>query len=328
MACRRRSSRPRRSATQAGNKQVSTFSDKLKTAGGKVKSKFSDGLNKTKAEMDAHATKVQGGTQKIPGDNQAKISEGKAKVNAEAQKEPEKKEGGLWGAIKSAASWVAEKLKAAFEFVTKLLTDPGFWVSLVVAIAMTAFVIATFGTGLAVLAIGGVIIGAISAGAGQIISNLAAGQKWNEGLGTAMLIGGAFGLIPGAGRLLGAAGSRIAGTALGRFASSGFSRIASSAFGRGVSAMGSRLGSVFTRAASSRVGQVVSAPFRAVANAGTRAGTAVRNGFNRLTGRGGSVADDAVRSGGTVADDAARGGTSTADDAPAAVNRSRRARAR
>ena len=53
----------------------------------------------------------------------------------------------------SAAKWVAEKLKAAFEFVTKLLTDPGFWVSLVVAVALAAFVIATFGTGLAVLVV-------------------------------------------------------------------------------------------------------------------------------------------------------------------------------
>ena len=109
--------------------------------------------------------KVQGGTQKIPGDTGAKISQGQAKVNAEASKEPEKDDS-LWGKIKSAAKWVAEKLKAAFEFVGKLLTDPGFWVSLIVAVALAAFVIATFGSGLAVILVGGAIIGAISAGAG------------------------------------------------------------------------------------------------------------------------------------------------------------------
>ena len=86
---------------------------------------------------------------------------------------------------------MAEKLKAAFQFVAKLLTDPGFWVSLIVAVALTAFVIATFGSGLAVLVVAGAIIGAISAGAGQVVTNLAEGKKWNEGLGTAMLVGGA-----------------------------------------------------------------------------------------------------------------------------------------
>ena len=40
---------------------------------------------------------------------------------------------GLWGKIVSAAKWIAEKLKAAFKFIAQLLTDPGFWVSLIVA---------------------------------------------------------------------------------------------------------------------------------------------------------------------------------------------------
>ena len=80
--------------------------------------------------MDAHAAQGPGRhAARSRGENQGKVSQGQAKVNAEATKEPEKPKG-LWGKIDSAAKWVAEKLKAAFEFVTKLLTDPGFWVSL------------------------------------------------------------------------------------------------------------------------------------------------------------------------------------------------------
>ena len=61
------------------------------------------------------------------------------------------------------------------------------------------------------LVIAGAVIGAISAGAGQVVTNLASGKKWNEGLGTAMLIGGVTGLIPGAGKALGTVGSKVAG---------------------------------------------------------------------------------------------------------------------
>ena len=249
-------------------------------------------MTSTKGEMDAHAAKVQGGTQQIPGENQGKVSQGQAKVNAEATKEPEKPKG-LWGHIVSAAKWVAEKLKAAFEFVTQLLTDPGFWVSLVVAIALTAFVIATFGTGLAAIAIGGVIVGAISAGAGQITSNLAAGKKWNEGLGTAMLVGGAFGLIPGAGKVLGSIGTKVASKVGAKVAASAFGR---SVVGRGLATAGRGLANVVSKGAgkakglgskiaNSKVGKAVSYPFRKIANAGTRAGEATRSSAKYVRGR-------------------------------------------
>ena len=245
--------------------------------------------------MDAHAAKVQSGTQKIPGDNQGKVSQGQAKVNAEATKEPEKPHG-LWGHIVSAAKWVAEKLKAAFKFVTQLLTDPGFWVSLIVAIALTAFVIATFGSGLAVLIVAGAVIGAISAGAGQITTNLASGKKWNEGVGTAMLIGGAFGAIPGVGTALGKGASaiarKIAPTLAGQFMKNAGKRVAATAFGRGASAilngakgLTSRIGSAGQRLLASGPGKVLTAPFRAVANIGTRAGNAASRGIASVRDR-------------------------------------------
>ena len=176
-----------------------------------------------------------------------------------------------------------------------MLTDPGFWVSLIVAVALTAFVIATFGSGLAVLVVAGAIIGAVSAGAGQITSNLAAGKSWNEGLGTAMLVGGAFGMIPGVGSVLGKVGGKVAAKVAPRIASSfagrAGSRVAQSAFGRGVSAvaqgakgLASRVGAAGRRALASGPGRVLSAPFRAVANAGTRAGQAVRRGIDNVRG--------------------------------------------
>ena len=107
-----------------GDNTVTSYTGKVKTAVGKVKDKFSSGLTTTKGEMDAHAAKVQGGTQKIPGENQGKVSQGQAKVNAEATKEPEKPSG-LWGKIVSAAKWVAEKLKAAFKFIAQAAHRPG-----------------------------------------------------------------------------------------------------------------------------------------------------------------------------------------------------------
>ena len=241
--------------------------------------------------MSAHEAKVQGGTAKIPGDNAGKVSQGQAKVNAAAKEEP-KKPGGLWGKIVSAAKWVAEKLKAAFEFVTKLLTDPGFWVSLIVAVALTAFVIATFGSGLAVLVVAGAIIGAISSGAGQIVTNLASGKKWNEGLGTAMLIGGVTGLIPGLGKGLGTIGSKVAGKFGTSVANSTIgkmgSKIASSALGKGAQALGrgiknvgGKLASLGSKGLSTKAGRIISAPFRGAANLGTRLGNATREGLER-----------------------------------------------
>ena len=294
------------SATAAGEKTVTSYTGKVKSSIGKVKGKFQEGLAGTKGEMTDHEAQVKGGTQQYPGQASSKISQGQAKVNAEASKEP-KKPGGLWGAIVSAAKWVAEKLKAAFQFVAKLLTDPGFWVSLIVAVALTAFVIATFGSGLAVLVVAGAIIGAISAGAGQVVTNLAEGKKWNEGLGTAMLVGGITGLIPGAGKALGTVGSKIAGkfgasiaeSAVGRMSS----KIASSALGKGVQALsrgvtkiGGKLGELGSKALKSPLGKLVSAPIRGAEALGTRAGTAVRGGLeDRFPGMfGGKTASEAA----------------------------------
>ena len=269
------------SATATGNKTVSSYSGKVKASVGKVKSKLQGGMTSTKAQMDAHATKVQGGTQKIPGENQSKVSEGQAKVNAAASKEPEKPKG-IWGHIVSAAKWVAQKLKAAFEFVTKLLTDPGFWVSLIVFIALAAFVVATFGTGLAVIVIGGAIVGAIAAGAGTVTSNLVAGRKWNDGLVTSMVIGGILGPLgmPGAGGVLAAAGSSFMRTAAGRSVASLGTKLANSFAGRAISAVAQRIAkSGAAQAVSkffSRAGSIVSAPFRKLSDLATRAGIAVR----------------------------------------------------
>ena len=226
-----------------------------------------------------------------PGRQRGQGLPGPGEGQRRASKEP-KKPGGLWGKIVSAAKWVAEKLKAAFEFVAKLLTDPGFWVSLIVAVALTAFVIATFGSGLAVLVVAGAVIGAISAGAGQIVTNLASGKKWNEGLGTAMLIGGVTGLIPGLGKALGTIGSKIAGkfgtsvanSAIGKMGS----KIASSALGKGAQALGrgvknvgGKLASLGSKGLSTKAGRIISAPFRGAANLGTRLGNATREGLER-----------------------------------------------
>jgi hypothetical protein len=270
---------------------VTKLDGKLKGAVGKVKGKFDQGLGDTKGKMDQHAGKIAGKANEAPGKTSGKISEGKAKVNAEASKEPEKKEGGLWGAIKSAASWVAEKLKAAFDFVAKLVTDPGFWVSLVVGIAIAAFVVATFGSGLAVLAVAGVVAGAISGAVGQIVSNVAAGRKWNEGVLQAAAFGAAGGLIfgPVGGRVAGAVGSRVASSAVGTAARTTASRIANSAVAKGASAVARSMSKGMSRLGSGRLGTLLKAgaklPGKALRNIeeySAKAGAFARYGGQKL----------------------------------------------
>jgi hypothetical protein len=136
------------------------------------------------------------------------------------------------------------------------------------------------------------VIGAISSGAGQIVTNLASGKKWNEGLGTAMLVGGVTGLIPGAGKALGTVGSKIAGkfgssvanSVVGRMGS----KIASSALGKGAAALArgasrftGKLGELAERGLATKAGRVLSAPFRGAANLGTKLGNATRDGLER-----------------------------------------------
>jgi hypothetical protein len=160
-------------------------------------------------------------------------------------------------------------------------------VSLVVAVALAAFVIATFGSGLAVILVGGAIIGAISAGAGTITSNLVAGRKWNEGLGTSMLIGGLLGPLgmTGIGGVFSSAGSAFARTAAGQTIKGIGTKIASNSAVKAVTNVASRVGTraiTALRPLASKAGNVLTAPFRKAKDVYTRAAVAVRR---RLAGR-------------------------------------------
>ena len=149
--------------------------------------------------------------------------------------------------------------------------------------ALAALVIGTGGLAAGIVA--AIVIGAISSGAGQVVSNLAAGKKWNEGLGTAI----AFGALGGA--IFGPLGGKVAG-AIG-------SKIMSTAGGKAVSAAATRVGS---RVASSAAGRAVSAAGRGAATAARRGASAVRSGA-RATGR---AASTAVRRGATAVRNGAR----------------------
>ena len=228
-------------ATQTGNKTVTQFSSKIKASAGKVKAKFSSGLGGAKGKLDATRRQGPGRHAADPRREPGKISQGQAKVNAEATKEPEKQKG-LFGKIMSAAKWVAEKLKAAFEFVTKLLSDPGFWVSLVVAVALAALVVATGGAGRR--ARRRVVIGAISCRRrpgrlqprrGQEVERGPRHRRSRSARSAAPIFG------PLGGKVASAVGSKITNTAAGRVVTSTASkrvrsRVASSAAGRAVSA--------------------------------------------------------------------------------------------
>ena len=84
------------SATQTGDKTVTQLREQGQAdrRQGQVASSR-PGLTGTKAKMDAHRGQGPGRHRKIPGENQGKVSQGQAKVNAEASKEPPKKHGGL-----------------------------------------------------------------------------------------------------------------------------------------------------------------------------------------------------------------------------------------
>ena len=111
-----------------------------------------------------------------------------------------------------------------------------------------------------------------------------------------MLVGGAFGLIPGVGSALGKLGGavarKVAPTIAGKFLSRAGSRVAQSFLGKGASALfqgakglTSRIGSAGRSLLNSGPGRVLTAPFRAVANLGTRAGNATSRGIANVRDR-------------------------------------------
>jgi len=273
-----------------GSTLVSGLKDRLKDGVSKAKETLGKGVEDTKTRMSEHTQKVGSKARETPAQSSAKIAAGKSKVEAEAHKEP-KKHGGPFGFVMNAVDWVKEKLKAAFKFVAKLITDPGFWVSLVVFVAIVALAPVTGGASLAALALVGAVAGAVSSGAGQIVSNLAAGKKWNESLGMAMLLGGVGGAV------LGPAGGRIAAavgrTALGGALKSGAQRAVAAA---GRTALGGALRPGARRVVSAgeravrAVGKGARAGAKALGKGARASATAIGRGGRRAIVAGGRAA--------------------------------------
>jgi Domain of unknown function (DUF4157) len=110
-------------------------------------------------------------------------------------------------------SWIGNQLRQ----LGRMLTDPGFWAGLLVGLLLTILVIALLPEELVGLAFVAAVaafaaVGAIAAGVGTIVSNVAAGRPWSEGLGKAVIVGAVFGAVLGAaGIWLGAAALTVGG---------------------------------------------------------------------------------------------------------------------
>ncbi len=105
-----------------------------------------------------------------------RIATAQARVEAEADK-----------------SW----LRRQWDNFVDMISDPGFWVTIFVGIALVALAIFLLPEELGLLAIAGIgaAIGAISVGLGTIVSNLYHGRPWHENLLRNTLIGAGAGAI-------------------------------------------------------------------------------------------------------------------------------------
>jgi hypothetical protein len=229
----------------------------LTSAVAKVGSTFGSAFATMKTQAGQHAQQVAAKAREVPAQASAKKSQADARLN-EAAQEGKSSGGGVMGWIKDKAKALANAFASALKFVGKLLSDPGFWVSLVVAVAVAALVVAAFATApftapiLIVLIVAGAAAGAAGGGAGQIVTNLA-GHKtgldgvktlvgnvahgnfkgWSDGVVKSMVIGGVAGaVLAPLGPLAGRAGRAFADTRVGQALVGQAERVGASRFGQ------------------------------------------------------------------------------------------------
>lgn len=113
-------------------------------------------------------------------------------------------------------SWLENQLNDLWN----MLKDPSFWAGLVVGLLAGAFVIATFGTGAAVLVAAGAVAGALGALASTGVSNYREGKRGRDIFDGALrnMIWGAFGGAAGAAAMVFLGGGFIAGGSIGGLA--------------------------------------------------------------------------------------------------------------
>ena len=165
-----------------GDHDVATFLQGLDQQIDTVDHKLATSAADVQGKIDAQATSATQKAGEPVGTVAPRIDEAHARIDAKAKQ--------------SQKGWLARQL----DTLVSMLSDPGFWAALVVGLVLAVVVIAllpaelTVGAvllGLAAMA----VVGALAAGVGTVVSNLAAGRPWNQNLGTNMLIGAVFGAV-------------------------------------------------------------------------------------------------------------------------------------
>jgi hypothetical protein len=144
---------------------------------GQVDSAVGKGVGDLQTSLDAKVAEADQKGQQPLAQVGPKIDEAHAKIESDAHK----------STLDKALSWIGDQLSQ----LGKMLSDPGFWVGLLVAVV----VIALLPEELAGLALIGAMaaVGALAAGIGTIVSNLAAGRPAFDNVLQNMLIGAVFG---------------------------------------------------------------------------------------------------------------------------------------
>jgi len=165
-----------------GDHDVATFLHGLDQQIDTVDQKLAANAGDVQGKLDAQATSAAQKAGEPVGTVGPRIDEAHARIDAKAKE--------------SQKGWLARQLDS----LVSMLSDPGFWAALVVGLVLAVVVIAllpaelTVGAvllGLAAMA----VVGALAAGVGTVVSNVAAGRPWNQNLGTNMLIGAVFGAV-------------------------------------------------------------------------------------------------------------------------------------
>jgi hypothetical protein len=196
-------------ANTAGSGMVSQVATSLDGQIGQIDSSFGQGLEQYQGALDEQVTSAEEKAREPRESLSGRVDQGQHKAEERARH----------SLLDDPLGWIGDQLSDLWD----MLSDPGFWVGLLVGVALALVVVAavaaapfTGGASIALLIGGMALAGGLAAAAGTIVSNITnhsfsnlfSGNldwsRWSENLGTSILIGALFGAGLAAAELLGA----------------------------------------------------------------------------------------------------------------------------
>ncbi|HEX8106842.1 MAG TPA: hypothetical protein VF516_03895 [Kofleriaceae bacterium] len=164
-------------ARGAGSQMQAQVAAGIDNQVGKVDKAVDKGVGDLQTGLDAKVSEADQKAQQPLNQVGPKIDQAQAKIEADAHK----------STLDKVLSWVGDQLKQ----LGRMLLDPGFWVGLLVAVVLIALLPEEL-AGLALIC-AMAAIGAVAAGIGTLVSNIAAGRPPLQNVLQNMLVGALFG---------------------------------------------------------------------------------------------------------------------------------------